>query len=283
MLADYFATDYLSFNDLISALEQHNSFVKYTHDVVVAVIKLRSDSSYVLKGANDLSREVAMLKRLNCEYIVKACDSGKFLGKHWLLMEFCELGDLFQLITARSRLDEEVVRALMWQLLIALGACHSANIAHLDIKLENCFLTRQGKIRLGDFGHAQTNFKNLTINAGTQSYQAPEIVRRDSYDGFAADVFSSGVCLFVLLFGRRPWLRASEADPYFQIFLKSRDEFWIRCANADVSEHAMEVLDAMLEPVPELRLSLAELMKLAWFRENQLSSEDLASLVVSDS
>mmetsp|Transcript_20803 Transcript_20803/g.38647 ORF Transcript_20803/g.38647 Transcript_20803/m.38647 type:complete len:281 (-) Transcript_20803:593-1435(-) len=276
MLSSYFAHDILNYEDLVSELELGSRVVELTENVIVAVIKLPPDKSLVLKVSKDLSREIMMMERLRCEYIAKVYASGELLDKQWILMEYCELGDLFQLLLVKGRFREEVVRTLAWQLIIAAGACHSANIAHLDIKLENCFMTKQGTIRLGDFGHAHPNFKNLVLVAGTKEYQAPEIVRRDPFDGFVADVFSIGVCLFIMLYGRRPWVRADEGDKYYRYFLKSRDDFWVHYADPEVSEAAVEVLDLMLEPVPEIRFSLNEIRKLAWFRGKILSPDEIA-------
>jgi serine/threonine protein kinase len=249
--------------------------VELTDNVVVTVIKASPDRHLVLKVAKDLTRETMMIKRLHNEHIAQVIDSGEFIGVHWLLMDYCELGDLQQLLQSKGRFHEDVVSSLGWQLMKATGACHSANIAHLDIKLENCFLTQKGVLQLGDFGHACPNSRSLVISAGTKEYQAPEIMRRDAYDGFAADVFSIGVCLFTMLFGRRPWQRAHEDVPHYRCFLKQRDQFWANCADVDVSDWALEVVEDMLEPVPEMRYSLNELRKRPWFR-HQLNTEEIA-------
>lgn len=80
------------------------------------------------------------------------------------------------------------------------------NIAHRDLKLENILLDDQLNLKVADFGFAKTeNVKKLQSYKGTQTYMAPEIRERKTYNGKKVDVFSAGVILFILTQGIFPF------------------------------------------------------------------------------
>jgi eukaryotic-like serine/threonine-protein kinase len=109
-----------------------------------------------------------------------------------------------------GRLDEDDVLAVTDQILELLVAAHARNIVHLDLKPENVFVTRAGKIKVLDFGTARW----LAVNAGAQaagsgvtmgtpSFMPPEQARGrwDEVDG-ASDVWALGATMFAALSGR---------------------------------------------------------------------------------
>jgi 5'-AMP-activated protein kinase, catalytic alpha subunit len=90
-----------------------------------------------------------------------------------------------------------------------LGHCKSKTIAHRDIKPENMLITAEGNLKVSDFGLSSL-FKDPTdINlimhttCGTLNYLAPEVIKNSGYDGHLADIWSTGVLLYVCLSGCR--------------------------------------------------------------------------------
>ena len=87
---------------------------------------------------------------------------------------------------------------------------HSNRYAHLDIKLNNVFLDSLFNVKIGDFGSAIKLTKNGKTNRrrGTTSYMAPEVKSHTKtskkFDAYKADIYSLGVCLFILLFKTYP-------------------------------------------------------------------------------
>ena len=79
---------------------------------------------------------------------------------------------------------------------------------HGDIKLENILFGDDGSVKIGDFGGCiKMTHKNERLYkwSGTPGYYAPEIRNENGYHGFPVDIFSAGVCLYILLYGLMPF------------------------------------------------------------------------------
>ena len=142
----------------------------------------------------------------------------------YMSMEYCPHGDLFELIKRVGRLEESVAKALFVQVLNGVEYMHgSAEIAHLDLKLENILIGKDCKLKICDFGFAEDVKANIHQNKGTDGYKAPEIYIQnndDGYDGAKADIFSLGVILFILIFGVPPFTMATKENAYYRIFYR---------------------------------------------------------------
>ena len=97
-----------------------------------------------------------------------------------------------------------------------LQYCHDKGICHRDLKPENLLVSSAGVLKISDFGLSSIvdiKHNQLLDNAvGTPKYIAPEVIRRDRYDGKAADCWSVGVILYVLLAGYYPFDEDSLLD-----------------------------------------------------------------------
>merc|ERR1719450_1504017 len=119
-------------------------------------------------------------------------------------------------------MPEPVARNFFCQMLDGVAYCHLAAVAHRDLKLENVLLNEQGALKLIDFGLSHVyprqadgsvdRSKPLRDVCGSKSYAAPEVLGGRGYDGFAADMWSLGVCLFAMLSGFFPLDEASNND-----------------------------------------------------------------------
>ena len=84
---------------------------------------------------------------------------------------------------------------------------HDLNMVHRDLKLENLLLTDNISVKFADFGFAKKQLPGTQLKSvrGTMTYMAPEIKLGLKYDGKAADVFSLGVILFIIVVGIFPF------------------------------------------------------------------------------
>ena len=96
---------------------------------------------------------------------------------------------------------------------------HDIQICHRDLKLENILIDERNNLKLIDFGFSvcTPHDSKLKIFCGTPSYMAPEIVLKKEYNGFATDVWSLGVILYLILAGNHPFKGASERELYAKI------------------------------------------------------------------
>jgi serine/threonine protein kinase len=117
------------------------------------------------------------------------------------------------------RLEENECRQIFSQIVSAVSHCHSKNICHRDIKLENIIVDEWHNIKLIDFGFGTVTVENKLQNffCGTPSYMPPEIVQKKDYEGLPADIWSLGILLYTLLCGMFPFRASNEKELYAKI------------------------------------------------------------------
>jgi len=155
---------------------------------------------------------------------------------------------------------------------------HHIGVVHRDLSPENIFITKDDTCKIGDFGqamlvqHAQEH--NLQ-RAGKVGYMSPEALAGLPVDAIASDVFSLGVCLFIMLTGSPPWQEASSDDSSFYYVRRGHlgkiVQLWgfAKC----VPPLAVNLLSGMFLP-QEQRLTLQEVISHP-FLADELSSQSL--------
>ncbi|KAH8906159.1 kinase-like protein [Coniochaeta sp. PMI_546] len=123
---------------------------------------------------------------------------------------------------AQRRLPFEEIYSLFKDITSGLAYLHAANYIHRDLKPSNCLLHREGKhlvCLISDFGEVQPEnaMRNSTGSTGTISYCAPEVLRKDTtgrYENFTtkSDIFSLGMILYFMCFGRLPYKSANSVQ-----------------------------------------------------------------------
>ncbi|KAG0174807.1 hypothetical protein DFQ28_004456 [Apophysomyces sp. BC1034] len=159
----------------------------------------------------------------------------------FMVMELCDQGDLFDFVVRDQEVnklrEEHLVKKAYLQILDGIEYMHSQNIYHRDIKLENVLLrceededdTDAVTCKVADFGLATRDRYSMEFGCGSTTYLAPEhfdgddsMVQPDGelspYDSSASDVWSLGILLLALMFGRNPWQEATTMDPAFAEF-----------------------------------------------------------------
>uniref|UniRef100_H3G602 Cyclin-dependent kinase 2 homolog n=1 Tax=Phytophthora ramorum TaxID=164328 RepID=H3G602_PHYRM len=164
---------------------------------IVAIKKFKEsdDDEQVKKTA---LREIKILKQLKHENIVSLLEVFRMKGKLYLVFEYVEKTILEEIERHPDGLDPLTLKKLMWQLVRAINFCHQHNIIHRDIKPENLLVSRNGVLKLCDFGFARplaSAGAKYTEYVSTRWYRAPELLVGDVSYGKAVDVWSIG-CMF---------------------------------------------------------------------------------------
>ncbi|KAF0731953.1 hypothetical protein Ae201684_010904 [Aphanomyces euteiches] len=164
---------------------------------IVAIKKFKeSDEDEQVKKT--AMREIRILKQLKHENIVNLIEVFRRKGKLYLVFEYVEKTILEEIEKNPEGLEPSAIRSLMWQLVRAIQYCHQNNIIHRDIKPENLLVSKNGVLKLCDFGFARTLASagaKYTDYVSTRWYRAPELLVGDVSYGKAVDVWAVG-CMF---------------------------------------------------------------------------------------
>jgi serine/threonine-protein kinase len=164
-------------------------------------------------------REAESTGRLSHPHIVTIFDAGEEEGLGYIAMEVLDGITLKDWCRKENLQPIKKVLELVAKVAEALDHAHKQGVVHRDIKPANIMITKDGAIKVTDFGIARltTSTKTQTnVILGTPSYMSPEQVAGEKVDG-RSDLFSLGVVLYELLTGERPFQGESIASLIFQI------------------------------------------------------------------
>lgn len=171
------------------------------------------DVDYVERFRNE-ARAAAALVHPN---IVTIHATGECEGRHFLEMEFVAGRSLQQLVNEEHCLTPVRATVMARGIAEGLAAAHRQRILHRDLKLDNVLLSRRGVPKIADFGLAKRIFNETppgssgTQLVGTPNFMAPELLTGSPATA-ASDVYALGVCYFLLLTGRLPFIAGSLAQ-----------------------------------------------------------------------
>ncbi|CAD8174806.1 unnamed protein product [Paramecium octaurelia] len=220
-------------------------------------IKIMNKSRMVdIVDIERVQRELHILKIVRHPNIIMLYEVFETTKYIFIVMEYCQK-ELFSYIVKNKKIPEVNACALFQQLLSGIEYIHKLKIVHRDIKPENLLI--KGRIKIVDFGLSNTYDDLLKTACGSPCYAAPEMISGKLYSGLKADIWSSGVVLFVMLCGYLPFEDANTNQLYKKIL----------SANYKVpnflSSDAVDVLKLILNPDPEDRPNIDQIRKHPWF------------------
>ena len=260
-------------------------------------------------------REVRILKQLKHENIVNLIEVFRRKGKLYLVFEYVDRTILEDLEKHPDGLSKNAVKKIMWQLCRALEFCHAHNVIHRDIKPENLLVSKNGILKICDFGFARTLAgpkAKYTDYVSTRWYRSPELLVGDTSYGKGVDVWAIG-CMFAEITNGLPLFPGeSDIDQLFHIircFGKLTDQqmkFFhqnplfvgvkipevtdneletLEKRFANISKSQLEAMSLCLDYDPDRRATCTELMRCEHFETfaNDFKDEFKASLALDDS
>ncbi|OBT54237.1 hypothetical protein VE04_06472 [Pseudogymnoascus sp. 24MN13] len=205
-----------------------------------------------------IEREVAIMKLIEHPHVMRLYDIWENRTEIYLVLEYVDNGELFDHISICGLLPEEEAMKYFRQLMSAVSYCHQFNICHRDLKPENILLTKNGQIKIADFGMAalqQTPEHRLVTSCGSPHYAAPEVIKAVPYRGDKVDVWSMGIILYATLSGRLPF-----DHPSVPRLLQAIQKGNYRMANA-IGPEAADLIKRMLQVDPRERISINEIWR----------------------
>ncbi len=172
--------------------------------VAIKVLKPEySDDKNFVKKFRGEAQSAAGLSHPN---IVNVYDVGDDNGLHYIVMELVEGITLKNFIERKGKLEVKEAVGIAIQIAMGMEAAHLNHIIHRDIKPQNIIISREGKVKVTDFGIAKaTNSNTITSNAmGSVHYLSPEQAR-GGYSDEKSDIYSLGVTLYEMLSGQVPF------------------------------------------------------------------------------
>jgi calcium-dependent protein kinase len=213
----------------------------------------------------------------------------------YLVMELCSGGELFDRIQERGTYSEKDAQEVLVQMCAAVGALHSLDIAHCDIKPDNfLFAGKNGsQLKMIDFGHSHKvgSREYLRMLVGTPYYVAPEVLR-GKYNK-ACDMWSVGVVMFVMLFGYPPFYADQDVygaltdEKIFQLVKKgftpeTKPGYGPWFPNSiRVSESAKDLMAKLLKKDVAERLTADEALEHPWMKGETAERAPLDNSVFS--
>lgn len=152
-------------------------------------------------------REAQAAGRLSHPNIVGVYDYGENQTQAWIVMELVEGGSLKGRLDKHERFPVPEIVRIMAEVCAGLQYSHQRGVVHRDIKPGNIMMTPDGQVKIADFGIARLENSSMTqvgTLIGTPSYMAPEQFRGEPVD-LRADIWASGVMLYQLLTGEKPF------------------------------------------------------------------------------
>ena len=152
-------------------------------------------------------REAQAAGRLSHPNIVGVFDYGETPELAYIVMEFVDGTSLKDVVDKKERFELAEIVRIMESLMAGLQFSHDRGVVHRDIKPANIMLTKSGEIKIADFGIARIESSSMTQAGtilGTPSYMSPEQFMGQTVDS-RTDLYSSGVMLYQLLTGEKPF------------------------------------------------------------------------------
>ena len=217
------------------------------------------DKKFILDKNNyeRIKREIYILKKSNHPNIIKVYEIKEDSKNYYIIMEYCQYGELFQQIISQRHLDLNTSSFYFFQLINGLCYLHAHNIIHRDLKPENILIGENKILKIIDFGLSNFSGKDeyLTTPCGSPSYAPPEMIGGKKYNGMMGDIWSCGISLYVMLCGYLPFDGKSNVDLFDKI-LKCKVNY-----PKNIDKNAMNLLKSILVPNPEKRINLEKIKK----------------------
>ncbi|KAH0570163.1 Kinase, AGC [Spironucleus salmonicida] len=153
--------------------------------------------------AAQLERDV-MLKMEKSPFLVSLKATFQDAKNYYILMEFCQGGDLMGLMIRETLLPEQKMKFYAAEIIVAIQAVHESGYLYLDLKPDNVLINKAGHVKLADFNLVREENEQVRIQ-GTLDYMSPEMLQKQQIS-VKSDIWSIGAVLYEGVVGKVPFL-----------------------------------------------------------------------------
>jgi len=242
------------------------------NDVAIKIINKKR-----MKNSNmsaKIKREIKLLRYFDHPNIIRLYEVLETQSDIFVVMEYVQNGELFELIAKKGKLPENEARFYFQQIISGVEYCHNNLVTHRDLKPENILIDDNNTVKIADFGlsNLMKDGKFLKTSCGSPNYAAPEVISGKKYCGTEIDAWSCGVILFALLAGFLPF--DEEVIP--ALFKKIRE------ADYQIPSHfspeAQDLIQRMLQPNVNKRIRFHEIKLHPWVKKETSLYIDLSQI-----
>ncbi|KAF9738706.1 hypothetical protein PMIN06_009610 [Paraphaeosphaeria minitans] len=237
--------------------------------VAIKQVKLETLGQADLKT---IMLEIDLLKSLTHPNIVKYKGSVKSAESLYIILEFCENGSLHSVCKKFGKFPEPLVGLFMSQVLQGLQYLHEQGVIHRDIKGANILTTKEGLVKLADFGVAtkQSGLDDPSV-VGTPYWMAPEVIEMSGATT-AADIWSVGCTIIELIDGKPPYHHLQPMQALFRIVNDDHPPI-----PGSVSNALRDFLMECFQKNANLRIDARRLLQHKWILSTKRTAPDVAS------
>ncbi|CAD8108509.1 unnamed protein product [Paramecium sonneborni] len=230
-----------------------------------------NEKEYAIKLFKDncstecIKKEINILSQIQHQNVVHLIDGNP--EKRFIITELLEKKDLFDVLAKGQKpFSIASIKYIILQLTAAIQYIHKLGFVHRDMKLENILMDKSLNIKICDFGFSEPIKGGFaTRSMGTLGYLAPELQSQGLINTEAlpiAEVFSLGVCLFLLAFAHPPFRQSTKACAYWRfISTKQWGRYWQAVDKQNkYDDEFRSLIQGMLEPDPLKRMTIEQVL-----------------------
>jgi len=185
----------------------------------VAIKILEKDKINDQKDVERITREIKILKKVRHPNVIQLYEIIETEKELYMIMEFCNGGELFDYIVKHTRLSEKQACKFYLELISGIEYIHQSGVCHRDLKPENLLLDYDLTLKIVDFGLSNMYETGSTLKTacGSPCYAAPEMIAGKRYHGLKTDIWSSGVVFYAMVCGYLPFEDPKTSNLYKKI------------------------------------------------------------------